>query len=75
MAVNPASISVCKCYVAPSGQVRHVLAVDETEVVYESRGKRHKPFPWDRQPPVNKEKFAAAVDGRVQCDHDPDIHG
>ena len=76
MAVDPASISVCKCYVViPSGQVRHVIEVDDTEVRYESRGKRHKSFPSDRPPPVNKEKFAAVVDREVPCHHDLDIHG
>jgi hypothetical protein len=73
MAVNPKTLEVCKCYVTQNNQVRHIIELQDGILIYESRGRRYRPFPWDRQPPVNKNRFAEDVNHEVPCNFDPDF--
>ena len=73
MTVDPARISIDKCYVTLTGQVRRVLGVTANDVTYEARGKKNKPFPWGGQITVNRLKFANDVDREVPCHYDPDF--
>ncbi len=72
MPVKPEEIEIDKCYVTRAGQVRHVLSISDGKVVYESRGKKYKPFPWIPSVTVNIDKFADDVERQDDCDYDPD---
>lgn len=73
MPVAPNTIAKDKCYVTVSNQVRHVIDVTATQVTYQARGKRHKPFPWGSKLTVDINTFAADVDREVPCHYDPDF--
>jgi hypothetical protein len=73
MAVATSDVAAGKCYFVSSGQVRRVIEVDKSDVVYEARGKKAVPAGtmWGSRERVNIEKFAATVDREVRCDYDP----
>ncbi|UHC14203.1 hypothetical protein LRS73_16635 [Methylobacterium currus] len=75
MPLNPqdaAAIAVGKCYVNPKGQVRRVLELTATHVVYESRGKEIPKGPLHRDR-CKRTTFIKAVVREVPCHHNADI--
>jgi hypothetical protein len=73
MAVDPNTLTVGKCYVTASGQVRRILEIDGSDVVYEARGKKNVPAPWGSKTTVDTQRFADAVEREVPCHYDPDF--
>ena len=71
MAVAPADIAEGKCYRTNAGHVRHVTRISRHQVSFETRGKKHRKFPWDRQPDQSKAKFVSDVVDEVPCHWDP----
>ena len=79
MAVDPNSLSVGKCYVTASGQVRRVTDITMTgRVDYEARGSR-KVDKWHRGATQSNlpslARFAGDVDREVKCSYHPDYLG
>lgn len=73
MPVAVSSLAKGKCYVTANGQVRRILELDATDVVYEARGGKNVAPPWGSKTKVNRQKFADAVDREVPCDYDPNF--
>jgi hypothetical protein len=71
MCVSPKDIEVGKCYVTPSGQVRRAKNRDQSDLRIER--KESAPQRQDVGPKTTAaaEKFAAAIDKEVNCEHDP----
>ena len=69
MMVEASSISVGRCYVTPSREVRKVLELDGQKLTYVSRGKLAFPS-WDKEMyrQTTRETFARDVEREVPCD-------
>ncbi len=73
MTVEAYSISVGRCYVTHTSEVRKVLEIDGQTLTYVARGKLAFPS-WDREMrrSTTKETFARDVEREVPCDwHTP----
>ncbi len=73
MTVPLESITVGKCFVTPSNQVRRVLGVEAGKVTYEARGSKMVKGKWPRRATVDTRRFAAEVTREVPCHYDPDF--
>jgi hypothetical protein len=74
MAITPSSITIDKCYVTPTEQVRKVLEIDDEKVKYVSRGQKATPK-WAEKGSrrsTTRTAFANEVDREVFCHWDPD---
>jgi hypothetical protein len=69
MAVEANSISVGRCYVTHTNEVRKVLEIDGQKLTYVARGKMAFPS-WDREMrrSTTTETFARDVEREVPCD-------
>ncbi len=74
MAITPTSITIDKCYVTSTDQVRKVLEIDDEKVKYVSRGQKPTPN-WAKKASrrlTTRTAFANEVDREVLCHWDPD---
>jgi hypothetical protein len=74
MAINPTTITIYKCYVTSTDQVRKVLQIDDEKVKYVSRGQKPTPN-WAKKASrrlTTRTAFANEVDREVLCHWDPD---
>jgi hypothetical protein len=74
MAIIPTSITIDKCYVTLTDQVRKVLQIDDEKVKYVSRGQKPTPN-WAKKASrrlTTRTAFANEVDREVLCHWDPD---
>ena len=74
MAITPTSITIDKCYVTLTDQVRKVLQIDDEKVKYVSRGQKPTPN-WAKKASrrlTTRTAFANEVDREVLCHWDPD---
>lgn len=69
MPVDVKAISVGRCYLTHTREVRKVLEVDGQKVVYVTRGKMAFPT-WDPEArrSTTKEAFAVEAEGEVPCE-------
>lgn len=73
MGVPVSTLSVGRCFVTSADQVRHIMEINGTDVVYQARGKKNQSFPWGPKTTVDQQKFADDVEREVPCHYDPDF--